>query len=1411
MKNYPIQPIKQKIIYVYRHINYHPHDGWLKIGDQTGFDSSRIIDQNEADNIPTETLYQIPAVDIYGNTFRDYDIHKALEFMGYPREPKAHNAKRKSEWFKVDLDTVKRIIDDRINCRDLFVDNRPVPVATRSLIVLRSEQKRAVEQTYDYWCNRAAFPDRKYLWNAKPRFGKTLTAYKFAEKIQAKRILIVTNRPATSDSWARDYFDHIEPYQEIDYIFAAAKNIDINERKVPTRKDLLDLNSGFAQNVARPLIYFISLQDIKGKSADSTDFKQKNQWIFDLPDGWDLLIIDESHEGVSTLKTIEVLAKLKVDFTLHLSGTPFKAIANQEFSDEQIFNWSYTDEQDAKENWDSEEDNPYAELPRMNFRAYQMSTLMEHQAKDKEACFELSEFFKADGTHFLHEADVKAWLNLISGVKNPKDNSQQPTATIDVNSSSSSTADLIDPAVGLNQPFDTPEKRETLRHTFWFMGRINECHAMKRLLNEHPVFCEYTVVLAAGQGDQEIEGKTMLERVNKAIGEDPTSSKTITLSCGQLTTGVTVKPWTGILMLYGSLPAKGNVARTSATQYLQAAFRAQNPWNFGPNQEFYKSDCYIFDYAPDRALTVLGDYALNLIKHHQKHPRKAIRQLLNYLSVISMDTEGKMRELDAADVVELPRKLAGKEIVDGGFVTSNKLFNVTNIFHASTEARAVINKLTAVKKQRLEKNPESLAAPQTKVDEDGNPIIPKDTIVNTSHGVLGGKKYGTLTGDDADIVVGIASDPRPIDDIPLPPTIPPTKQEDIRGAAKDAREIARRQAEEHKRKEEAAYRDKLRGFARTIPMLLHAYGRPGIKFDNLEQDIADDVFTQVTGITKDEFRTLRQENLFNEANCDAAIKEFMVREEKFANYFVIGQLDDIFNFIPIQEANRVFTPKGTVERMLDMLEDENPDIFKSSRRKFLDPYSKSGLFLSCIVKRLFSNLRSNFKSDEECVQYILANQIYAWSPTPPLRKSTINTVIGFMRFDREHYSQKDKRDLEEHFLNYDPLDAEGNIDNIKVNEHITKCWGENMKFDVIIGNPPYQLNDNGQRAEGAGVNASASPLYHKFINLARNLKPNYISMVVPSRWMVSGKGLGAFRKDFLGDHRIRVLHDYPNSKDVFPNANIDIKGGVCYFLWDQYYNDKCQYCVHSENGKVCVDKFLDEDGDVVIRFPELSNIRNKVWAHPTLKGATGEQDDPKRLSEIVSVRKPYGLPTDTISHPEKYNLPPMYDTPEAATKDGQCPLEIFGLIRNKRVKRYLPYDYPIKTGRDKIKKWKVFVPEAYGCGAIGEQIPSPILGSPIQVCTETFLRYGAFDTRQEAENALKYLKTKFFRCLVGVYKNTQHTTRRVYVDVPMQDFTANSDIDWGQSVANIDQQLYKKYKLNKVEIAFIEEKVKAME
>ena len=325
---------------------------------------------------------------------------------------------------------------------------------------LRLPQQEAIEKTLAFWRQEKNPARRKFLWNAKPRFGKTLAAYDFAKQIAAKRILIITNRPAIADSWAHDFFRYIAPTSEL--IFTSARSQCGTER-VYSRTELLKDQT----LLMRPLIHFISLQDIKGKDSTSNELKAKNRWIFEVEQPWDLLIIDEGHDGAGTIKSRAIFDRVKSDFTLVLSGTPFRILANQEFSDEQIYNWTYLDEQ-----------NTATTLPPLEFR--------------------LSESF----------SDHEAQLDFLA-------------------------RELSDP------------------HSLWLLTDVESCRVMRAQLQKHPVFSSYRIILAAGR-DASIHGLKTLTAVRQAIGNHPESTRTITLSCGQLTTGITVPAWSAVVMLYDS-------------------------------------------------------------------------------------------------------------------------------------------------------------------------------------------------------------------------------------------------------------------------------------------------------------------------------------------------------------------------------------------------------------------------------------------------------------------------------------------------------------------------------------------------------------------------------------------------------------------------------------------------------------------------------------------------------------------------------------------------------------------------------------------------------------------------------------------------------------------------------------------
>ena len=478
--------------------------------------------------------------------------------------------------------------------------------------------------------------------------------------------------------------------------------------------------------------------------------------------------------------------------------------------------------------------------------------------------------------------------------------------------------------------------------------------------------------------------------------------------------------------------------------------------------------------------------------------------------------------------------------------------------------------------------------------------------------------------------------------------------------------------------------------------------------------------------------------------------------------------------------DEVFTPPEIANKMLDMLPRE---LFSNSNTKFLDPASKSGVFSREIAKRLNEGLKDIIPDAQERVNHIFHNQIYGIAITELtslLSRRSIycskypNSIFSVTNFDDLEGNIRYKR-IKHHWKNgscvfcrvsQSQYDRDSSLET-HAYEFIHTLKPEEifkMKFDVIIANPPYQLSDG-------GAQASAIPLYHKFVEQAKKLNPSYITMIIPSRWFSGGKGLDKFRKDMLKDKKIRKIVDFQSSAECFPG--VDIQGGVNYFLWERGYNGKCEV-VNMRDGKVYSElkrDLLIEDLDVFIRDNVLVNVLKKI-----------KDMNEDTFEKYVSARKPFGLDTKT-----QIKL----------KSDKESDLIIYA---NKQ-KGFIDYER-INTGLDKIKQYKIFVSYAYG---YGDKAPHQVINWPFipeygSVCTETYLTIGEFKNEIETENAVEYMKTKFFRAIVYILKNTQHATKKVYSFVPIQDFSEK----W------TDEKLYKKYNLNKNEIDYIETTIRPM-
>ena len=1050
-----------RMMYAYSTPEIARHDGWLKIGDSEQGVHKRIKQQTHTADVRFELEWKDIAMFRDDCTyFRDHDFHDYLtEYKGIERNDH-------TEWFRIDGQELRR-------CFEEFVSRDYQQKGLHYTYKLRDEQQRAVDMTLEYL--KANNGEGRFLWNAKPRFGKTLTAYDLIKQMKARSVLIVTNRPSIANSWYDDYEKYMAG--QSGYRFVSDNESLRGRQGVMTRNMYSEWVRHRDENFAGQ-ICFESLQGLKGSVYFGGNFN-KLEWIKNTH--WDMLIVDESHEGVDTIRTDRAFNNIQRKFTLYLSGTPFKAIASGEFGDRQIFNWTYTDEQEAKEAWTNDNHNPYENMPRLNLFTYRMSDIVREEVKhgkelDEEGtidyAFDLNEFFKTkeDGK-FEHEKDVRKFLKALT------------------------TQEKF--------PFSTEDLRKEMAHTFWLFNRVASTKAMARLLQEDgSPFEDYEVVIAAGDGSLD-ENKETIKAYNRVKEAIKNYDMTITLSVTQLTTGVTIPEWSGVLMLCNM---------QSAPLYMQAAFRTQNPYEFSDEGKIVRKDnAYVFDFDPARTLMLYDDFANNLKKSTAggngtaEERQQNIRHLLNFFPVIAEDEEGQMKQVDERQVLSIPRKIKSEEVVRRGFM-SNLLFrNIANIFSAPSIVGEILKKLDKAHEERGHRTGTNLdEAGNVSVDDNGEVMIPEEVIIGQEQQIFGDKIYRTFEESEDEIpmvaesadqvmtaikrvgnslkaaveqnIINPASEEYALtqlqtkrivrdshkevetriekikDDFEQQRKIAEVKHKEAIKQASNERELEdaektfRKEMEsalkgvndairdatneiinnkpkevieriekdrEERRKDsvEEEVRAHLRGFARTIPSFIMAYDEGTLTLDNFDKNIEDNVFKEVTSITLEEFRFLRDGgdyeedgvqkhfdgNLFDEVVFDDSIEVFRQKREALANYFDENLSEDIFDYIPPQKTNQIFTPKWVVRKMVDLLEHENPHIFEDPEKTFADLYMKSGLYITEIVRRLYNNdkMRSLIPDDRERILHILRHQVYGFAPTEIIYRIATRYILGF--------------------------------------------------------------------------------------------------------------------------------------------------------------------------------------------------------------------------------------------------------------------------------------------------------------------------------------------------------------------------------------------------------------------------------
>ena len=1394
-------------IYSYILPDRHQNDGWQKIGYTERKDAKvRICEQNEtaSHREPYDIKWIRPARKNNNEWFKDHELHRYYQQNAIPKD-EGHG----TEWFYFNGTPERSIELFEAFCQDRFINNNgKIPY------ILRPEQKDAVEQTLEY-VKRNQTADFKnpngkaeFLWNAKPRFGKTLTTYDFMKRFGAAKTLIVTNRPAIADSWYCDYKKFIDGY----YFISTADSI---KEKTLTREEFNQIE-GFGKKQ----ITFLSLQDLKGAKVFGGSFN-KLQWVADLE--WDLLVIDEAHEAVDTDKTDRAFENIKRKFTLHLSGTPFKALAEGKFSSEQIYNWTYLDEQKVKQSEleNGQESGDHTDMPDLRLFNYKISDITAKQIEEGvdingeniPPVFEFNDFLATNSKgEFKREADIWRFLNTLTENE--------------------------------GYPFSTPELRNELKHTFWFVGnRVNSAKAMEKLLKKHPVFENYKIILAAGDGrsldneDSEKEAEDFkknekaLARVKKAIKE---YDKTITLSVGQLTTGVTVKEWSAVLMM-------SDVKKE--TLYTQAIFRAQNPYKYEKDGKLYrKKSAYVFDFSPYRVLEIYDKLANSLSEKSaignitESERQENVAELLNFFPVLSQDENGKMIELDASQVLTLPAVKMASDIVKRRFITNLLFKDIGNVFNLPSEIVKKLNKVPNSKEDGTANKKE-----KRDVSGDRERDEQKQKRISVNRDIIWGQKvYGEpireafeRAQEDMDSFEERLTDAINEDILSKPiakyvEVYAPSKKE-IKELEEKIVEKIKTVSEEFKNspqtgkektkaiaeladfvekelprdmidnREEQAYQDdakteldiireKLRTFSRAIPSFVMAAKDPkNLTIDNLQDAVSDEDFEMLFNerdklhtpdrFTKADFIELRdggdyEENgeiihfdgFFEKYRFNAAIQEFEKKREQLADYLNNTTKEDIFSYIPAQKSNQIFTPREVVNKMLNILEDENPGIFSNPNLTFCDLHTKSGLFLTEIAKRLNHGLANIIPDEQARLKHIFENQLFGFAPTQIVYDIAANYIYGgFPEISRQNLK---KQDLTEQFKKGEPL---------------------NMKFDVVIGNPPYQEETK---------DTSDKPIYNYFMSEAYKFADK-VCFITPARFLFNaGKTPKKWNAKMLNDEHLKVAYYEQDSSNVFPNT--DIKGGVAITYRDtQEKFGKIGTFTHFEELNSALRKVLNSEKfcsiDEIYFGQEKFNLDVLYMKNPEAKNIVGSEGKEKRLTSSI-----FGQLEDVFSKNQK----------------NETDFKILGVIKNKRKWRYINSEYIEE--HPNLRKFKVMLPGSNGSGAIGEVLSTPLVGEPLVGeplvgHTQTFISFGAFDSREEAENLLKYIKTKFARTMLGTLKITQSNKKDTWRNVPLQNFTNNSDIDWSQSIAQIDQQLYKKYGLSEKEIAFIEEKVREME
>lgn len=1293
---------------------------------------------------------------------------------------------------------------------DLFADD---------LITLRSEQRDAIDQAKERFCKRSGrrgeyqyevLPEyRQFLWNAKMRFGKTICAMQLMRELDVKRTLIITHRPVVGESWLQAFKQVVgskssEPKvkgnSDIHKTYGFGMRSDDESETVGNYYDL----ESFVETPGNHYAFFVSMQYIRLSELVNSKTQAKNAGVGNttsasneklkadiLKTDWDLIIIDEAHEGTLTSLgkgVIQDFLKKEKTKMLYLSGTPFNLY--EDFNGDEIYTWDYIAEQTAKHNWNLErpnEKNPYAELPKMNIFTYDITKNIDN-ILDQTGVFSFPEFFrtwtgnpKADKAsmpegakgRFVHEPEVSEFLNLLS----MKDDEN-------------------------NFPFSKPEYRQMFRHTLWVVSHVNEAAALEQLLKEHKIFRHFDVVNVAGRSETDEQNENALDKVLKAIGDNPEKTSTITISCGRLTTGVTVAPWTAVFYLKG-----GDRAAT----YMQTIFRVQSPYKTPDGK--IKKECYVFDFAPDRTLKIVAETAkfssMATAKEKKKQEgdeektqemrdKETVRDFIELCPVLSMDG-GKMSPMDVNDIYKQLENVFIDRLVRKGF-DDPCLYNQDELNKVNPEiinhigenggkapgekrkdAKDTVDLSHMTDEQRAEWE-EKIRQKKAEAKKKAEEKLKKDEVFKA--------KWEAMSEEE---------------------------REDWLKA--EAERIARREKAKEEREEFKKRMTNIRGIALRIPLLMYGGADAGdpkdeLTVDNFTRKIKDESWTEFMpkGISKEDFNKIRK--CFNATRFEEAGKKYraLTREADFMHIDErIRQITEIFSYFRNPDKETVLTPwrvvnmhmsdtiggwcwydesfdektgvldtpryvdQGDVTRQLF----DNVDLAGEVQTKILEINSKTGLYPLYVTYSLFRRRLDEYIKaeciDKETVSVqeeqvvwddIVKDNMYVICNTPMAVGITRRTLFGFRQVDQKA-NIKNVQLIERASKNQEEL-----VQELKsVGFWKGNTSKQEMKFNAVVGNPPYQLSGHGQKP---------LPIYQNFIDLARTLKPKCISIVSPSRWFAAND-LKEFRDSIIKENKLDIIHDFADARLCFPN--VEIKGGISYFRWNDDSNQYCNFFIHNDKGVTQTMRNLStENTEILIRDGYMIKILEKV-----------QSKNEAKFNSLISSNDPFGFDMRE-EHSSKRVKVPYYNTPKENSA-----IFYYNGWRKKGV-GYVDREI-INKNTEWVDKVKILIPKAWGTGDTTKDWLKPFIVEKNTCCTETYLVVGPFDSLEIAENVVSYMGTKFFHFMVAIMKLTQNAMQGVYCNVPIQDFSHR----W------TDEDLYEKYGLDFFEREYIESLIKPMD